>query len=129
MSNNNYPVPIFRMRSDNTRYTYHRVILRKDGMLWLGNITTHLSSLEDWAEMKGYKLITFENRTLAQPQDRTNLVVRRGSNGSVSHHTPTVMGMPAVQAPSSGKIIPSNRPTMLGLPVAPIAPVKIKVIE
>ena len=97
-----------------------------------GNITTHLD-LQDWCEMKGFRLKHFERRDMAVDGERTWLVpISRATVGEATIRrervgTETVRGMPAVKAP-----IPSKT-TLLGIPLPSfianaIKPSPIKII-
>ena len=94
-------------------YLYEKVILKKDGTLFLGDVVSYMP-INDWAELHGYLLTSYETRRYASAGETTKLISRplRGSAASDGNRN-TMAGLARETVPS----MPMHRATMMGIPL------------
>lgn len=115
-------------------YMYERVVLRKEGVLYLGNVVSHLD-LEDWVAMNGYLLGNEPSHRFAKAGEVTELKPHNPRNLSSDNRFKTVMGMTAVRVPSTPPPSSKRTETIMGIPLPAVSnipmvtPTPIKIIK
>jgi hypothetical protein len=125
-----YTIPLAKIKLQQMPlFTYDKVIMRKDSELHLGVVVSHLE-LEDWADMNGYRMLSFESKRPAINSEKTRLTARAFNSAPPPSRHNTLMGIPT---PSSGSVSPllSGKLTLMGIQAFTntLQPVPIKIID